>query len=212
MPPTIKRSAAIIFAICAVPRLLALLMFSHAPSTAFGELASSLLSTGRLGYDGNATTYLEPLYPLFLAGARLITAESPTLVLLLQIAIGSLGGVLLYITGLAAREPTGRIRGGHTIRCVPLPRAPVRRAACDYPLDDSRDRGDASAFANRAMAPRHRDGSSLRPSAADTRIVGSIRGRRRSLARVGGARSTRDRDGRHLPADGGTLDDQEHVR
>ena len=74
-------------------------MFSHAPSAAFGELASGLLSTGRFGYDGNATTYLEPLYPLFLAGARLITAGSPTLVLLLQIATGSLGGVLLHSLG-----------------------------------------------------------------------------------------------------------------
>ena len=89
-----------------MPRLLALAVFPRAASTYYDELAASLLTTGRFAFDGVPSTYVEPLYPLFLAAARMVTGDSLRLVLLLQIAVASIGGVLLYRLGsrLADRQ------------------------------------------------------------------------------------------------------------
>lgn len=102
---SMDRRAALVFAICAVPRLLALAVFPHAAATYYDELATSLLATGRFAFDGVASTYVEPLYPVFLAGALMVTGNSPWLVLLLQIGVASIGGVLLYRLGSRLANP-----------------------------------------------------------------------------------------------------------
>ena len=89
------RRALLVFAICAAPRFVALAIFPGASSTYYDELAAGLLSTGSFGFDGTPSTYMEPLYPAFLAGARLVTGDSLPLVLILQIVVASIGGVLL---------------------------------------------------------------------------------------------------------------------
>ncbi len=102
-----NRRTAAIFALCAAPRLLALALLPHPGSTSYDDLAAQLATTGRFAFEGVASTYMEPLYPAFLAAARLLTANSPRLVLLLQIAVASLGGVLWY--RLAARLAGERV-------------------------------------------------------------------------------------------------------
>jgi 4-amino-4-deoxy-L-arabinose transferase-like glycosyltransferase len=99
------RRAALVFAICAAPRLLALAVFPDAAPTYYDALATSLIRTGHFGFDGVPSTYIEPLYPAFLAGARMITGDVQQLVLLLQIALASLGGVLLYRLGSWLANP-----------------------------------------------------------------------------------------------------------
>jgi 4-amino-4-deoxy-L-arabinose transferase-like glycosyltransferase len=89
------RRAFLVFAICAAPRLAALVIFPDARPTNYDELATGLLATGGFGFDGTPSTYIEPLYPAFLAAVRLVTGHSLTLVLMLQIVVASIGGVLL---------------------------------------------------------------------------------------------------------------------
>jgi Dolichyl-phosphate-mannose-protein mannosyltransferase len=89
------RRAFLVFTICAAPRLVALVLLPNASSTYYDKLAKGLLSTGVFGFDGTPSTYIEPLYPAFLAGARLVTGNSLPLVLMLQIVVASIGGVLL---------------------------------------------------------------------------------------------------------------------
>jgi 4-amino-4-deoxy-L-arabinose transferase-like glycosyltransferase len=100
------RRAAFVFGICAAPRLLALAMFTPGVSTYYDELATGLLTTGTFGFNGVPSTYIEPLYPAFLAAARTITGNSLPLVLALQIAIASIGGVLLYRLGSRLAGPS----------------------------------------------------------------------------------------------------------
>jgi 4-amino-4-deoxy-L-arabinose transferase-like glycosyltransferase len=99
-----ERRSALVFAMCAAPRLLALAVFPRS-STYYDELATSLLSSGTLAFDGIPSTYMEPLYPLFLAGARLVTGDSAVAVIVLQIAVASLGGVFLYRLGSRLANP-----------------------------------------------------------------------------------------------------------
>ena len=89
------RRTLLVFAICAAPRFVALALFPGASSTYYNELAAGLLSTGTFGFDGTPSTYIEPLYPALLAGARFVTGDSQPLVLILQIVVASIGGVLL---------------------------------------------------------------------------------------------------------------------
>jgi 4-amino-4-deoxy-L-arabinose transferase-like glycosyltransferase len=102
-----SRRTAAILALCAAPRLLALALFPHTGSTSYDDLAAHLATTGRFTFDGVASTYMEPLYPAFLAAARLLTGSSPRLVLLLQIGVASIGGLLLY--RLASRLAGARV-------------------------------------------------------------------------------------------------------
>jgi 4-amino-4-deoxy-L-arabinose transferase-like glycosyltransferase len=90
------RRSALVFAMCALPRLLAGFLFPPRTSGYYDELATSLLTTGTLGFDSVPSTYIEPLYPLFLAGARLVTGHSVELAIVLQIGVASFGGVLFY--------------------------------------------------------------------------------------------------------------------
>jgi 4-amino-4-deoxy-L-arabinose transferase-like glycosyltransferase len=92
---SLDRRALVIFGICAAPRLLALAMWPGRP-TYYDDLATGLLKSGTFGFNGAPTTYIEPLYPVFLAGARFLTADSASGAMLLQIALAAAGGVLLY--------------------------------------------------------------------------------------------------------------------
>jgi hypothetical protein len=62
----------------------------------YWALSESLLRTGSLALDGARTTDFEPLYPLFLAGARLLTGDHPLLVRLVQIGMAAAGTVYLH--------------------------------------------------------------------------------------------------------------------
>ena len=87
---------AAVFAACAAPRLAALALLPPAAPTPAWTLANALMRTGTFGTDGRPTTYLEPLYPAFLAALRLLTGDTTWLVLTAQVLVTALGGVLLY--------------------------------------------------------------------------------------------------------------------
>ncbi len=93
--------------LCFVPRLLCL-SFHFYPTNSksfYWELSDSLLQSGTLGFHGIKTTAFEPLYPLFLAGARLITRDHMFFVLLFQIIIEIIGCLYLYkLAQLLARN------------------------------------------------------------------------------------------------------------
>ena len=95
-PGAARRSLLYVFLLCLVPRLFALLWLPAPELTHYWGLASGLLVEHAFRIDGVSTTYIEPLYPAFLAAARFVTGERLTLVLVLQSAVASLGGVLLY--------------------------------------------------------------------------------------------------------------------
>ena len=66
------------------------------PSSYYWDLSDSLLRHGILGIDGQKSTAFEPLYPLFLAFSRWLTRDDLYLVMILQIAISSIGAVYFY--------------------------------------------------------------------------------------------------------------------
>lgn len=100
-----RRRAGAVFAICVAPRLAALVVFPNAAPTYYDDLARSLLASGQLGFDGVPSTYIEPLYPAFLAAARIIAGDSLRLVILLQIVVAGIGGVLLCRLGSRLSNP-----------------------------------------------------------------------------------------------------------
>ncbi len=87
-----------------VPRLVSLsfhfppinLTSAYLKISNYWELSHDLLRHGILGMGGTKTTSFEPLYPLFLAGARWITGDNIFLVMVLQILIGLIGCLYLY--------------------------------------------------------------------------------------------------------------------
>jgi hypothetical protein len=90
------RKTMVVFGICAAPRLLAMAIWPSPAPTYYDQLATGLLTTGTFGFNGVPSTYMEPLYPAFLAGASFLTAGSAPAVTLLHIAVAAIGGVLLY--------------------------------------------------------------------------------------------------------------------
>ena len=80
---------------CALPRAAAVFLWP-AQSTYYWELADSLARGHGFVLDGEPVTFIEPLYPAFLAVLKRLTADSPVAIGLLQAAIGALGGVLLW--------------------------------------------------------------------------------------------------------------------
>ena len=103
------KPAAILFCAAALPRLAYLLLIHPPTESQYWALSGSLVRTGTFTIDGLPVTDFEPLYPLFLAGARLIARDSVLAVQLLQIAVASLGAVLLYWLVLGR---TGSARAG----------------------------------------------------------------------------------------------------
>ena len=69
-------------------------------------IADDLLAHGVLGYDGVRTAYYEPLYPLFVAGARYLIGDYRLAVQVLQALVDSAGAVLLFclVEALTARR------------------------------------------------------------------------------------------------------------
>ena len=103
------KPAAILFCAAALPRLAYLLLIRPPIESQYWALSGSLVRTGTFTIDGLPVTDFEPLYPLFLAGARLIARDSVLAVQLMQIAVASLGAVLLYRLVLGR---TGSARAG----------------------------------------------------------------------------------------------------
>jgi len=85
----------LVFAMCVLPRAAAVFLWP-AQSTYYWELAGSLAHGHGFALDGEPVTFIEPLYPAFLAVSRMVTADRATAVALLQAAVGALGGVLLW--------------------------------------------------------------------------------------------------------------------
>ena len=85
----------LVFAMCALPRAAAVFLWP-AQSTYYWELADSLARGHGFVLDGEPVTFIEPLYPAFLAVLKWLTADSPVAIGLLQAAIGAVGGVLLW--------------------------------------------------------------------------------------------------------------------
>jgi 4-amino-4-deoxy-L-arabinose transferase-like glycosyltransferase len=102
---------ALVFLLCFIPRLAYLWWATPgAPHALYFELSDSLLFSGVLGFEGHPSTAFEPLYPLFLAAARWLTGDTLAWVLVLQIAVASLGAVYFYrLCLLLADERTARI-------------------------------------------------------------------------------------------------------
>ena len=79
------------------------------------------MRTGTFTIDGFPVTDFEPLYPLFLAGARLIAGESALAVQLIQIALASAGAVLLFrLTRAHTGSPRAGVIAGLLFAAYPL--------------------------------------------------------------------------------------------
>ena len=89
---------------CAVPRLAAALFF-HPVANYYWDLAGSLAAGHGFALGGEPSTFMEPLYPAFLAALRRLTGDHVLAVELLQGGFGALGGVFLF---LCAERLAGR--------------------------------------------------------------------------------------------------------
>ena len=85
-----------IFMLCALPRLLFLWLSPPPELTFYWLYASNLLEHETFGAHGIPDTYVEPLYPLFLAAARQVSGDRLAVVLGAQVAFAAVGGVFLY--------------------------------------------------------------------------------------------------------------------
>jgi dolichyl-phosphate-mannose-protein mannosyltransferase len=90
------RTAVAAFVVCAIPRFVVLWIDPAPEHTFYWFYSSMLLEHGVLGQPGAPDTVVEPLYPAFLAAARLLTGDTVAAVLAIQIIIASLAGTLLY--------------------------------------------------------------------------------------------------------------------
>jgi hypothetical protein len=94
-------------ALVGIPRMAYLLVHPPALPSVYWALSDSVLRDGSLAIDGQKMTDFEPLYPIFLAVSRVVTADHALLVQLLQIAISVVGGLCLF---RLAQVLTGRRR------------------------------------------------------------------------------------------------------
>jgi hypothetical protein len=90
-----RRTDLLVVLACAFPRLVLLWLSAPPEPTFYWGYASALLRGGHFGLHGVPDTYVEPLYPAFLAAARWISADRIGVVLLAQIGVAAIGGVLL---------------------------------------------------------------------------------------------------------------------
>lgn len=91
-----RRAVLLLVLACAAPRIAALMVWPVDTGTLYYALATSLAQEHRFAIDGEATTHIEPFYPAVLAGLQLVFGDSPSLLLLVQIAIACAAGVLLF--------------------------------------------------------------------------------------------------------------------
>ncbi len=89
-----------LFLVAALARLAALLYFPYPEPNYYWTLAENIVTRQQVALEGGPTTSIEPLYPAFLAGARLLGGDALWLVLLIQIVVASAGAVLLFQVGL----------------------------------------------------------------------------------------------------------------
>jgi hypothetical protein len=85
-----------LFGVAAVARIAYLLIFRPPLQSYYLALADGLLTTGTLGVDGLRTTAFEPMYPVLLAGGRLLFGDRVLLIQILQACIAAAGAPLLY--------------------------------------------------------------------------------------------------------------------
>ncbi len=92
------KKLAFFFGLCFVPRLAYHLWnpVLDPASNYYWRLSDSLLRFGTLGFDGVRSTAFEPLYPLFLGVSRWLTRDHFLGVILLQIAVASIGCIYFY--------------------------------------------------------------------------------------------------------------------
>jgi hypothetical protein len=90
------RREALLFCLAAAARITYLLISRPDVDSPYWALSESLVRAGALTIDGVPNTDFEPLYPLFLAAARLIAQDRVIVVQVLQIAVASAGAVFLY--------------------------------------------------------------------------------------------------------------------
>jgi hypothetical protein len=95
---------AAVFLLSLVPRLAYLLAARPPFEGDYWQLSTSLLSNGTLALDGVRTARYEPLYPLFLAGARAVSGGSMLGAQIVQCAAAATGGVFMF---LLARKLAG---------------------------------------------------------------------------------------------------------
>ena len=81
---------------CVWFRVLSAVFFWPAHTTYYWELADSLARGRGFTLDGRPVTFMEPLYPAFLAVLKLATNDSIVASALLQAAFAAAGGVLLW--------------------------------------------------------------------------------------------------------------------
>ena len=95
---------------CALPRLVFLIVYGPAPADGFNwDLSTGLRERFAFANGGGATAEFDPLYPAFLAVARVLTRDSPWGVAGVQILVASAGAVLL---DRLVRAMTGRAAAG----------------------------------------------------------------------------------------------------
>jgi hypothetical protein len=77
------------------------MVFGRPFDSVYWDLATSLLGDGSMAFGGVAVTDFEPLYPVFLAGARLLVGDHLESVRLIQIVAASAGTLFLYRIAIA---------------------------------------------------------------------------------------------------------------
>jgi hypothetical protein len=105
--------AVLLFALGAVLRLAYIVIFRPSFASVYWSLSSGLLNTGSLSVDGMTVTDFEPLYPMFLAGMRLLLGNDLLIVQGGQAIVASVGAVYIYLLGyaLSSRERIALIAG-----------------------------------------------------------------------------------------------------
>ena len=79
----------LLFLLAAVARLAALFYFPYPEPNYYWTLAENIVTNQQFAFENGPTTYIEPLYPAFLAGARLLSGDVLWLVMLFQITVAS---------------------------------------------------------------------------------------------------------------------------
>lgn len=108
--PILTRRSLIIVMACAIPRLLyAVIAGVDGTDTYPWLLSDALLTSGTLAYDGVPTAAFDPLHPVLLAAARLITGDQVWAIVGLQIAAACVAAVWL---DRLVRRMSGSSRAG----------------------------------------------------------------------------------------------------
>ena len=79
----------------ALPRAVYLFVHPPAAHSVYWALSDDVLRNGSLAIAGQPTTMYEPLYPMFVAAARIVL-RAPALVDLLQVLVAAIGVAFLY--------------------------------------------------------------------------------------------------------------------